>query len=117
MYKIFVNKDLFRHLLPYIHNYHALYITSKVIRSHFPPHRKIKYKDLHSCSFNKKTDKYMAITILKKNKNKRCIHFENKNQLKIAEKHLSDIGQIKFYCCNGKGVSFVDQYFYLNRFI
>lgn len=70
-----------------------------------------KYKNLCACSVHDIQDKIDAIKTLintSKRKNVSTIHFCNINSLNYAKRYLRDFGKISHYCCEGKGVMFLD---------
>lgn len=70
-----------------------------------------KYKNLCACLVHDSQDKIDAIKTLittSKLKNVSTIHFSNKDSLNYAKRYLRDFGRISHYCCEGKGVMFID---------
>ena len=117
MILLFDNVDIFNKVLSYIKDYHSFYLLNKHYKSLLPRHKVIKYKDLYSCSMYKNTNKYKAICILKKNYFSNSIHFENKQQLNISKKYLYRKGLMNHYCCNGRGVLFINKDYYSSSFM
>jgi hypothetical protein len=111
------NIDIFKNILSYMYNYHSIYILNKYYHSLLPKHKIINYRDLYSCSMYNYTNKYEAITLLKKFNHKNSIHFRNRKQFKIAKKHLYKKGCHNHYCCNGTGIIYMNTDFFTNRII
>ena len=92
-------------------NYNFRILSKAHYKYKLNPCKIYKYKNLSACSVHDSQDKIDAIKTLintSKLKNVSTMHFCNKNSLNCAKRYLRDFGRISHYCCEGKGVMFLD---------